>query len=718
MVSRSFLLNFRNWRVALILLPLAVLLRSFDPWPVEQLRLKLFDFYQELTPRQIESYPVAVIDIDEASLAEFGQWPWPRNLLADLIDFTARSDVHAVGFDILFPDEDRLSPDRLLRQYQDLPAEFQDALRRLPSNDSVLADSMTSVPVVLGIALSPRASSQTGALSRRTPVFEKGSNPRDFLVRYAGTTETIPELSTHSRGQGVVSLSTQRSGLVRRLPALVRVNESLLPALSIELLRVAAGGESVSVYTEGAGIAGVSFAGQFVSTDRSGQFWPHFSLHDPARFISARAVLNGEVDPEQLAGKFVLIGTTATGLGDVSSTPIGLNMSGVEIHAQMLETLLTGGLLHRPNFAVASELAILLIVCIFLVYVHARGKAISTIALTLVLICAVIGLSWSLFIFKATLLDATYPLFVALVLYVILTSSGFLREERERRRREARLRELQNELINVSRVSAMSQLSSALAHELNQPLTAIINYIQAGRRVISKAATAEAARAGTAQADAAQADAAQSHIARPVVAGAAAGNQEAQETIERIGGLMVKALSQAERAGGIIRGLRDTFEKREATRAPEELAPIIDEALLLGQVGSAKGHLELSTGLEPGLPLVDVNRIQVQQVIVNLVRNAVEAVSAAPVRRVSVEALLSTPESVEIIVADSGPGVAAEIEAKLFKSFVTTKESGMGIGLSICHSIIEMHGGRMWLSESADGGAAFHFTLPVAQVEH
>lgn len=689
MLPRSFVLTFRNWRVALVLLPLAIALRIFDPWPVEQLRLKLFDLYQEMTPRQIESYPVVVIDIDEASMSAFGQWPWPRNLLADLVDFAAGADVHGIGFDILFPDKDRLSPESLVQHYQELSGDLQAALNVLPSNDAVLADSISRAPVVLGVALSPEMLPQDGSLPLRTPIFEKGGNPRNFMVRYSGVVQNIAELGDQSRGQGVVSLAARRYGVVRRLPAIVRVNESLLPALSVELLRMAAGGDSVSVYTERAGIAGISFAGQFVSTDSSGQFWPHFSLPDPARFVSARDILNGDVDPGLLSGKFVLIGTTAAGLGDLSATPVGVNMSGVEIHAQLLETLLTGGLLLRPSFAVAGEIVIMLIVCIFLVSAHARGKAISTIVFFLVLCFAVISISWLLFALKSTLLDATYPLFVALLLYVFLISGGFLREERERRRREERLRALQDELINVSRVSAMSQLSSALAHELNQPLTAIINYIQAGRRVITKASAAQDVSGTESFATA--------------------------ETVERVGSMMSKALAQAERAGGIIRGLRDTFEKREATRAPVHLAAIVEEAVLLGQVGSTRNRVEVKSSLEANLPPVDVNRIQVQQVIVNLVRNAVEAVSESQLRRVTITASRKSTESLEIVVADSGPGVAPEVEEKLFQSFVTTKDSGMGIGLSICHSIIEMHGGEMWLSKSADGGAAFHFTLPVAQ---
>ncbi|TQV75896.1 CHASE2 domain-containing protein [Denitrobaculum tricleocarpae] len=687
MLPRSFALTFRNWRVALVLLPLAIALRIFDPWPVEQLRLQLFDLYQEISPRTLESYPVVVIDIDETSMSALGQWPWPRSLLAELVDFAAGAEVHAIGFDILFPDRDRLSPDNLIRQYQQLAPDLQDALSVLPSNDAVLANSIARAPVVLGVALSPVGLPEVDSLSQRTAVFEKGDNPREFMVRYGGVLGNIALIGDQSRGQGIVSLATRRDSVVRRLPAVVRVNESLFPAFSVELLRVAAGVDSVSVFTERAGIKGLSLAGQFMPTDGSGQFWPHFSRHDPARFISARDVLNGSVDPGLLAGKFVLIGTTAAGLGDLSATPVGENMSGVEIHAQMLETLLTGGLLLRPNFAVTAEIAVTLIISIFLVSAHARGKAISTIAFSLVLAFAVVGSSWLLFALESLLLDATYPLFVAMLLYVFLISGGFLREERERRRREERLRELQDELINVSRVSAMSQLSSALAHELNQPLTAIINYIQASRRVITKA----------------------SEAAPPDGAGASG-----PETIERVGSMMSKALTQAERAGGIIRGLRGTFEKREATRAPEELAPIIEEAILLGQIGSTRNRVDVKTVLSANLPPVDVNRIQVQQVIVNLVRNAVEAVSDSQLRRVTVEAFARSAENLEVVVADSGPGVTPEVKGKLFKSFVTTKDSGMGIGLSICHSIVEMHGGEMWLGESADGGAAFHFTLPVA----
>lgn len=704
---------FRNWRVALILLPLAIALRVFDPWPIEQLRLKLFDLYQEVTPRQVGSYPVTVIDIDEASLGEFGQWPWPRDLLARLVDFAAGSEVHAIGLVILFPDADRLSPQNLIRQYQDFSPELRNTLKDLPSNDAILADSIGRAPVVLGVALSSNAAPDSGLLPQRTPVFEKGHDPRDFLVRYPATIGNIALIGKRSKGQGVVSLATRRHGVVRRLPAIVQVREALMPALAIELLRVAAGGDSVSVFAERAGIEGVSFADRILHTDKSGQFWPHFSRHDRARFVSARDILNNEIDPGLLAGKIVLIGTTAVGLGDLFATPVGVNMSGVEIHAQLLETLLSGGLLHRPNFAVAGELGIMLIVCIFLVAVHARRSAISTIGFFLFLSVGVLGFSWLTFSMGSTLLDATYPLLVAFVLYVFLVSGGFLREEKARRRREEWLRELQDELTNVSRYSAMSQLSSALAHELNQPLTAIINYLQAGRRVISKASEG----AGRPQPVAAESSLAAgvsvtSELTASPVPPAAAG--ATPETVGKVETMIAKALAQAERAGGIIRGLRDTFEKREATRSPEDLYTIVEESVLLGQIGSARHKILVESRLSENLPLVDVNRIQVQQVIVNLVRNAIEAVAVSPIRHVSLEAVLRSADFIEVVVADSGPGLPAEVEMKLFQPFVTTKNNGMGIGLSICHSIIEMHGGEMWLSKGPEGGAAFHFTLPVA----
>jgi two-component system sensor kinase FixL len=238
-----------------------------------------------------------------------------------------------------------------------------------------------------------------------------------------------------------------------------------------------------------------------------------------------------------------------------------------------------------------------------------------------------------------------------------------------------RMQELQSELLHVSRLSAMGQMTAALAHELNQPLTAIMNYVNAARRTIAAAQGPEAARATD---------------------------------------LIDKAAKQTARAGQIIRQLREFVEKRESARALMDLNKVVEEAIALGLVGSIDASIKLRTRLAPNLPQVLIDKIQIQQVVINLVRNSIEAMMAVATRELAVETKPGEKGFVEVSVSDTGPGLPEEVASRLFQPFVTTKDKGMGVGLSICQSIIEAHNGRIWATPNDGRGVTFHFRLPSA----
>jgi signal transduction histidine kinase len=243
----------------------------------------------------------------------------------------------------------------------------------------------------------------------------------------------------------------------------------------------------------------------------------------------------------------------------------------------------------------------------------------------------------------------------------------------ERQERERRLGELRSELIHVSRLSELGQMVSALAHEVNQPLTAIANYLQASQRF--------------------------AQIGEPEKAQAA----------------MAKAAQSVVRATEIIRRLRDFLRKNESEKRSEDLRAVIEDSIALAALGAERPDIETEMRLGPDATAAVIDKIQIQQVLLNLIRNAVEAM-AGSARASLVVATSATPEGmVEISVSDTGPGLPAEVRAKLFHPFVTTKSGGMGVGLSICRSIVEAHEGRLWVEDAPGGGTVFKFTLPRAQ---
>ena len=251
---------------------------------------------------------------------------------------------------------------------------------------------------------------------------------------------------------------------------------------------------------------------------------------------------------------------------------------------------------------------------------------------------------------------------------------GIIRDISERHRMHQRLLEMQAELVHVSRLSAMGEMASTLAHELNQPLTAVMNYVQAAQRMV---ATPDRFPA------------------------------------QRISEIMGKAVDQAARAGQIIRRLREFIRRGETDRVLADANQVVREAGGLGLIGAREQGISASYALAATLPPVLIDQIQIQQVILNLVRNSVEALRAASRREIAFHTAVTNDGFVEVVISDSGPGLAPEIVDRLFHPFVTTKPNGTGIGLSISRSIVEAHGGRLSFLPSPAGGAAFRFTLPI-----
>jgi two-component system sensor kinase FixL len=250
--------------------------------------------------------------------------------------------------------------------------------------------------------------------------------------------------------------------------------------------------------------------------------------------------------------------------------------------------------------------------------------------------------------------------------------TGFLRDLTEKHQSQQRIQELQAELIHVSRFTALGEMASTLAHELNQPLSAVANYLKGGRRLLANADDNAVALASEA---------------------------------------MERATEQALRAGQIIRRLRDFVARGESERHDENLVKLIEEASALALVGIKEAELRVTYNLDPAAELVFVDRIQIQQVLLNLIRNAVEAMRESPRHELVVATQLADEEMIEISVTDTGPGIAPEIAKQLFQPFVTTKRQGMGVGLSISRTIIEAHGGRLWVEPNPGGGTVFRFTL-------
>ena len=287
--------------------------------------------------------------------------------------------------------------------------------------------------------------------------------------------------------------------------------------------------------------------------------------------------------------------------------------------------------------------------------------------------------------------------------------TGFIRDLTERQEAELRVHDLQSVLAHVQRVSEMGTLATSLAHELNQPLTAIANYVETARDMLEK--NAENISTVRQSLDRSAATTAENSSSLDDLL------DENAETIAIVREALEECASQSVRAGQIVRRLRDFISRGESDRRIESLQRLITEASALALVGAGDQNVEVDVRLDPATDRVLVDRIQIQQVLLNLIRNAIEAMADSPVRRLMIYSEREAGGLVRITVADSGPGLTEEVARRLFEPFQTTKESGMGLGLSISATIVAAHGGRIWAEPSNLGGTAFHFTVIDADSE-
>jgi two-component system sensor kinase FixL len=255
--------------------------------------------------------------------------------------------------------------------------------------------------------------------------------------------------------------------------------------------------------------------------------------------------------------------------------------------------------------------------------------------------------------------------------------TGFVRDLTERQLTETRLQELQSELVHVSRLTAMGEMASALAHELNQPLSAIANYLRGSQRLLQRGDPAD---------------------------------------LPRLAEALDRAASQALRAGDVIRRLRDFIGRGETERQVESASRLIEEASALALVGIKELGVHVRMNFDPAADRVLADRVQIQQVIINLLRNAIDAMHEAKPAELVVSVAPGEPGFTAISVSDTGSGLGEEVQARLFEPFMTTKKEGMGVGLSICRTIVEAHGGTISARNNERGpGATFAFTLPTAE---
>jgi adenylate cyclase len=446
-------------RGVIYLLPMAVLLvaigaRIVAPDLLDRLSLIAFDLYQRAAPRQPGNAPIRIIDIDDRSLNKIGQWPWPRTIVAKMVDRLAAAGAAVIAFDIDFAEPDRTSPKMLLpliAQNGVSPADAEKLLAALPDPDRALAASIKKIPVATGFILTDRGESRPPA--EKAGFAMTGTDPLSHVESFPKVVPNLPVIEAAAAGDGFLNQYLDWDHVVRRVPLILTLSAKgsaqtsaviPYPSLAAEALRLGFGVSTYILRASGAngernfgqdtGLTAIRIGPVTVPTDAAGRVWLHYAVHDPDRYISAADILAGTFDPARISGHIVLVGTSASGvINDLQATPLARGVPGVEIHAQLIDEVLQGDFLNRPDWAIGAEILFALLVGGVLILALPRIGAISGAAVGGACIAAALGGSWLAFRYAHLLLDPIYPWVVISLVYLVASLIGYLRTEARQR---------------------------------------------------------------------------------------------------------------------------------------------------------------------------------------------------------------------------------------------------------------------------------------------
>jgi adenylate cyclase len=442
----------------LVVTAIVVVLQLLDLPATHELGNLVFDAYQRAAPRPYQDEPVRVVDIDDESIREIGQWPWPRTDIARLNNAIAKAGAQAIGYDIVFSEADRTSPASLAQILRNNPEAKGDyaEIARLPDHDKVLGKSFGSTPAVPGFFLTLGAGS---APPPQKAGFAFAGTPPASIPAFGGAIDPLAVISKDAPGAGFVSLNPNLSGdtIVRQVLLVGRVGDQTVPALSLETLRVAQGAGSIVVKSSDASgqlgsgkqttVVAVKTGVLEVPTTNAGELWMYYTDPDPAkspasqaRVIPAWKILKGALSPDQLRQqlehRIVLVGSGAQGLQDLVSTPVSNakfpRELGVVVHAQALEQMMAQKFLTRPDWAPGAERSLLLLLGLIMSLALPGLGALRSGIMAGIAFVAAGAVSWFAFKDHGLLLDPTFPALGTVVVYMAATFYSFFSEERAR----------------------------------------------------------------------------------------------------------------------------------------------------------------------------------------------------------------------------------------------------------------------------------------------
>ena len=467
------------WRYVITAIPILafvamVALRIWDPLALQQVRFFVFDTYQRIQPRTFDArMPVKIIDVDNASLARLGQWPWPRSTIAEIVRRLSEAGAAAIAFDIVFAEPDRTSPEQAILLWPPTAEvlALRDGVAGLPVHDELFGEAIGKAPVITGFVMTQDApedllgangngqakenrttwkvgdkgvelESHRGLPLTKATFATAGDDPRPFIPSFRSAILNLPVIEQGGSGNAALNYTPEIDQIIRRVPLVVRIGDAMYPTLAIEALRVAqgavtnfiksSGASDVEAFGEQSGLHNVRVGEFIIPTDANGRMWGRFTKHEKARYIPAWRLLEKDFDPSRVAGQIVFIGTSAAGLYDIRATSLDASIPGVEIQAQVVEQILAGNFLNRPASADAVEIFYMIVLGGFLIVFLNRVGAIAGMAIGGIATAMVIYGSWFAFEQYGWLFDPLLPSLLVMIVFITVESLSFLQAEIER----------------------------------------------------------------------------------------------------------------------------------------------------------------------------------------------------------------------------------------------------------------------------------------------
>ena len=424
----NFLQKNKNYLVFSVLLFILIVIKIVNPPFIKSVSHLSFDLYQKVFVQE-ENSEVVIIDIDEQSLGKFGQFPWNRNIFAQILEQLNSSSPKAIGFDIFFTEKDKQSPDSIIKSYDLIPSDVAE-LQKLKGPDEVFSEKLKDTNSVIAVLGSNVPSHSNYDRKSKARFLSKGGDPKEFTYSYPFSIGSLELLEKNVKGLGSISFLDQLDGIIRSLPLIVQFNKKIYPTMGLEMVRVGSNQKNIYVELNDVGINRISARPHKIQSDPNGIIWIKYKKPNKKQYISASDVYDGNFKSDYFKDKYVLIGASAQGLFDLVKTPLGITIPGVEVHANVIENILNKSYLIRNPNTYVFELLFSIVVALITFILSQKIKPKFSLSIFFGNILAIIIIGFSIYKFRSELIDISYPIFIVTLTFLTGLYFRFIEENK------------------------------------------------------------------------------------------------------------------------------------------------------------------------------------------------------------------------------------------------------------------------------------------------